>query len=554
MKNYLFVLLLVMVSYSIKAQITKIVNVTTAGTLSTILTDTEKATITDLTVTGNIDARDVKCMRDEITNLSKLDLSAVNIMPFTGSGGTHTYISYPANEFPIWAFYSNSSWIPSKISLETVVLPINLTSIGEFAFSGCTGLTSIIIPNSVTLIKFAAFMGCSRLRNLTLGNSLTTIGPAAFRECSSLARLDLPSSLRTLGPSSFSYCYNLSGNITIGNSVDTIGSAAFNRCSKLNSVTISNSVKIIEDDAFRECNSLTNIVIPESVIKIGNNVFYYCTGLTNVTLGNSIISIGSSCFRFCDKLGSIVIPNSVLSIENDTFWGCHALAQLQLSNSIQKIGNNAFSECWALNNILLPNSLTSIGSNAFYNCKNITEILIPKSVTSIWSAAFCGCTSATKLTIPSSVKYIGSEAFWGAKLANIYIYATTPIDIGSKYGVFLEAIKPTCILHVPAGSLSAYQTALGWREFNIISEFTTGIQTQNTGSISILPNPVKNNFQITGLNGLSKIRITNMNSDIVMSREVNANENISINNLSSGIYLVTIYTKSGVTVRKFIKM
>lgn len=553
MNKILSTFVLIILTSTLYAQVTKTVDVTTAGTLSTLLTETEKTTITDLVVKGTIDARDIKCMRDEITNLTNLDLGSVNITSFTGSGGTYNYTTYPANELPIWSFFSNFVSMKSKVSLKTIVLPTNIVSIGNSAFYGCTGLTNITIPNTVTSVQFGAFAGCINMTNLELGNSLTTIGPAAFRECSKLSSLNLPTSLKSLGASAFSYCNNITGSVVIGNSVDTIGSNAFYRCSKLNNITIGSSVKIIGDGAFRECNNLTNMTIPNSVIKLENNVFYNCPGLTNITLGNSVTAIGSSCFKSCSKLESITIPNSVTTIGDDAFSGCHALSQLQISNSLQKIGNNVFRECWGLTSITIPNSVTSLGNYSFYDCRNVIEILIPNSVTSIGSTAFYNCTSATKLTIPNSVTSIGSEAFGATKLANIYVHATVPIDISSKYGVFPEAIKPTCILHVPVGSLDAYKTALVWREFNNIQELTTGIQTLTNETIKIFPNPVINDFKINGLNDSYRIVVSDLNGKLVIAQDVNVNENITVNHLTKGIYFVTIYTDKGVIVRKLVK-
>jgi hypothetical protein len=553
MKNIIIIFFFTLLAYNVEAQFSKTIDVETPGTLASLLTETEKITITELTVKGNIDARDIKCIRDDISKLIKLDISVVNIKTFTGSGGTYYYTTYPENELPIWSFFSNFVSMKSKVSLTTIILPNSINSIGNSAFHDCTGLTGVIIPNSVTSIQFGAFSGCSSLTSLTLGNSLTFIGSAAFRECSKLPSLNLPSSLKSISGSAFSYCNNITGNIIIGNSVDTLGSSAFYRCSKLNSVTIGNSVKIIEDDVFRECNGLTNVIIPNSVTKMGNNVFYNCAGLTNITLGNSLTTIGSTCFRSCIKLESISIPNTVTSIGDDAFWGCRALTQLQLSTSLLKIGNNAFRECWGLKSISIPNSVTSIGNYSFFDCRNITEISIPNSVTSIDHTAFYNCTSATKLTIPSSVKYIGSEAFGATKLANIYVYGANPIDIGSKYGVFPEAIKPTCILHVPVGSLSAYQTALGWREFNNISELTTDVQSTTIELVSISPNPVTNNFHFNGLKEICTITLSDINGKTLFTKAVAANENISVGTLTRGLYFISLYTKKGVIKYKLLK-
>ena len=116
------------------------------------------------------------------------------------------------------------------------IIPSSVTSIGFYAFNGCTGLTSITIPNSVTSIWNSAFSGCSGLTSITIGSGVTSIGSFAFDHCSGLTSISIPNSVTSIGNSAFSYCSSLT-NITIGSGVKKIGSNAFNSCSKLTSAT-----------------------------------------------------------------------------------------------------------------------------------------------------------------------------------------------------------------------------------------------------------------------------------------------------------------------------
>jgi len=296
MKNNILLIISLFVSF-VNAQVTKTVNVTTAGTLRTLFTTTEMTTVTNLAVTGSIDARDFKFMRDGITQLAVLDISGVTIQAYNGASGTSNATSYPSNELPEQSFYKITRLI-------AITIPNSVTSIGSFAFDFCSGLTSITIPNSVSLIGNSAFGGCSGLTSLSIGNSVTAIGNSAFGSCTSLT------------------------NLTIGNSVITIGWWAFYGCSSLRSIIIPNSVTTIGMWAFDSCSKLTSIMIGDSVKFIEDYAFENCTSLTNLTIGNSVTLIAYHAFLGCSSLTSLSIPNSVTSIENQAFYGCTGLSSI----------------------------------------------------------------------------------------------------------------------------------------------------------------------------------------------------------------------------------
>ena len=122
-----------------KVPISKTLNVTIAGTLNKLLTSAEKSAITNLTITGNIDTRDFRIMRDSMPNLSTLDMNAASIASYIGSDGTvYSSTAYPANEIPQNAFYISGEKAGSAISvLTSIILPSTVTSVGSMAFTFC---------------------------------------------------------------------------------------------------------------------------------------------------------------------------------------------------------------------------------------------------------------------------------------------------------------------------------------------------------------------------------------------------------------------------------
>ena len=325
--------------------------------------------------------------------------------------GKSVYVSYGGD-------YTGPVTIPECVTYDGATYSV--TSIGEFAFSGCTGLTSVTIPSSVTSIGKSAFSGCTDLTSVTIPNSVTTIGWSAFRGCAGLTSVTIPNSVTEIGWSAFGGCTALTSvtfNATNCKSPGRTYEAWFQDC-PLTSLVIGNDVKSIPACLAYYQTRLTTVTIPNSVISIGWYAFVGCTGLTSVTIPNSVTEIGYSAFYGCTGLTSVTIPNSITKIRDDTFKGCTGLTSVTIPNSVTTIGYDAFSGCTGLTSVTIPNSVTTIGGSAFRDCTGLTSVTIPNSVTSIGESAFYGCTALTSVTIPNSVTSIGRFAFEGTPWYN----------------------------------------------------------------------------------------------------------------------------------------
>lgn len=409
-----------------------------AGGLATALTATELSTVSNLVIVGTIDARDFKTLRDNMPKLAYLDISAINVVAYTGTAGTiGTYTNtYLANQIPQNAL---STTYAGKLSLISVVLPTSVNSIGNFAFQFCGGLTTIIIPESVTSIGYYAFASCSSLNNITLPSSIKRIESYTFSKCSKLT------------------------NIKIPELVTTISFDAFESCTSLTDIVIPNSVTLIDMNAFQYCSSFKEITIPNSVTTIGSNAFASCSNLTNVTLSNSITGIASYTFANCMELVTINIPNNVKTIDTEAFQNCYKLETINFGSAVQTLNYGVFLSCSALKHIIIPNTVTLIGNSVFMNCTALIDITIPNSVTSIGSDAFNGCTALKEISIPNSVTKLSLQTFANCSgLKKVTLGdSLTSIETGAfYYCTSLDSIVLPALLTTIGGSVFNYCTTL----------------------------------------------------------------------------------------------
>jgi hypothetical protein len=197
-------------------------------------------------------------------------------------------------------------------SLTGITIPAGVTSIVEDAFGGCRNLTSITVaPGNNNYASEAGFLynkvsgqithilPSGRSGNVTIPNGVTSIGDYAFDGCTSLTSITIGSGVTSIGYCAFNECTSLT-SITIPASVTSIGGQAFIECTSLASVTIGSGVTSIGQEAFENCTSLTSVTIPASVTSIGILAFNYCTSLTSVTfaVGSDIASGNFGTFAF----------------------------------------------------------------------------------------------------------------------------------------------------------------------------------------------------------------------------------------------------------------
>ena len=266
----------------------------------------------------------------------KWHLTDDGVLTISGKGEMDDY-SVPYNSAP-WRYFG----------VKRIIVGDSVTTIGEYAFSNCSSLTSVTIPNSVTTIKEYAFSNCSSLTSVTIPNSVTTIGDNAFNGCSSLT------------------------SVTIPNSVTTIGGWAFSDCSSITSVTIPNSVTTIREYTFDNCSSLTSVTIPNSVTRIGSEAFSDCTNLQKVNIGNSVKTIGEFAFNKCTNITQIsseaVVPPTC---ESGVFFYVNT-SKCKLI--VPKNSLDAYKQAYQWEDFSLIEGSTTGITNTVYNNSGLADV------------------------------------------------------------------------------------------------------------------------------------------------------------------------------------
>ena len=368
--------------------------------------------------------------------------------------GNNVEVTYRGNYSSSYDEYSGEVIIPSTVTYNGITYSV--TSIGDWAFSWCSSLTSITIPNSVTNIGDEAFYECSSLTSITIPNSVTSIGKEAFYECSSLTSITIPNSVTSIGFWAFAHCSSSLTSMVVeeGNTIydsrdncnAIIETATNTLVAGCQNTIIPNSVTSIGNRAFAYCSSLPSVTIPNSVTSIGNDAFYGCSYLFDITIPNSVTSIGRDAFRgtgiyndnsnwendvlYIDNClidakesisGTYTIKENTRLIADYAFEGCSKLTAITIPNSVTSIGNSPFGYRSSLTSVVVESGNATYDSRE--NCNAIIETatntliagcqntVIPNSVTSIGVGAFYGCSKLTAITIPNSVMSIGNSAF-----------------------------------------------------------------------------------------------------------------------------------------------
>lgn len=348
------------------------------------------------------------------------------------------------------------------ISLESIVLPENLTTIENYAFWDCTNVELIEIK-SVSLSDFnssdSIFTGVGhKVDDLRLvispgvvkipayifkstkitaisfeGQELADIGNDSFMSCN-IRELELPESLINIGTNAFAYNELLSA-LKIGENVENIGAYAFSNCSRLTELVIPKNVSSLGGGAFNSCNSLIKIeykavncsdcssgpvvfsnvedvcrelIIGKEVTQIPSSLFSGAR-ISSVVFNEGSVceALNSGCFS-SNQFSSINLPDNLKTIGDNAFYNSQ-LIDITIGNSVKTIQNGAFDYCQSLENVTInteAGTSTEIYQYAFGHCSSLKRVMIGEGVSYLDNRVFSDCTALRHIYIPSTIETI----------------------------------------------------------------------------------------------------------------------------------------------------
>jgi len=490
-----------------------------AGNLKTAL-EGQFSTISSLTLTGIIDARDFKTMRDDMPALTSIDLSDVTIAAYSGTEGTGgtDNLDYEANGVPRNAFFDGKG---GKASLNSIILPQSVTSIGYHAFRDCVGLSDINIPPQTISIKNYAFTDCKGLKSIIIPSSVIIIDKNGFYKCSAFFNVDINNQ----------YYSSIDGILFNKKQTELLQCPA----TKSGNYTIPSSVTSIGDYSFYY-STLSSIIIPSSVISIGTFAFGCCMELTTITIPSSVTAIKQFAFGDSYKLNTVfAYPTSPVDLSSSPL----VFVNIDIDNSTLHVpyGSKAaysVADQWKdFKNILeMPNQVPladagpdlMVEENSIFNLDG-TASNDPESheLTYLWTAPAGFTVNSNTDPMPT---------FTAPEVSSDTTYTISLVVNDGTDDSASDEVQVTVLNKVESGL----------EEINNSNEFHI-FPNPTTGELHIsISGPKDQNFTIGVYNGTGELKLSKENAT-----------RIDLSSFSNGIYFIKLNTKTQSYIQKIIK-
>lgn len=486
MKKFLLVCMMaVSVAGQITAQVAKTVNVENAGTLDQLIGEDEKYTITDLTVTGNLNGKDFIFLRDMagVTAISTategkmttLDLSGANIV-----ASDDVYFSYANKNYTTRDNVLGDYIFLYAKKLQHLTLPANTEEIASQALAGCESVTDFVIPQSVKTIGIGAFLQCNSIKTLDVPDAVTTLGMGAFQRMDNLEEIRLGDGITELDNSIFVMDNNLR-YIRMGKSVTDFDMVVLYTLPGLATIEVDEENETYATvDGVLFSKDLTTLMsypcareaesydVPETVTTIGDMAFQMVSTLSVVNVPSNVETLGYDCFA-ASSISEFNLSEGLQYISSEAFAALELCPAIHIPASVQMIEPGAFSISYGLQEVNVDenNEVYASRDGILYDKELSTlleypsgkgepEYITESGVVAIGDLAFYGNVFLNKLTLGEDISQIGMMAFMQAEgLREVYCMPRQ-LKAVDPYAFLTETLMFEGVLYVPEGTLDFY--------------------------------------------------------------------------------------------------
>ena len=316
--------------------------------------------INSINIPSSINTIDASCFQD-CTGIQNVYIEDIKSWCEISFGG------YSANPL----YYTKNMYINNEFVTD-LVIPNNVTSIGNYAFYKTQSLVSVVMSDSVLSLGKEVFRDCKNLTSVQLSKNITTIEELTFGH-SGLKDITLHEGLLTIGKSAF--CYTNISNMVIPRSVTTIDESAFSSCNSLTEVAVLGPTNLVSS-CFAKCKNLTNVTLSDDVTYIGYNTFSGTQIIDNSALyvdnalyiNNHLITVRKS------TSGAFVVRDGTKTIAAYAFYNCEKLTSIEMPDNVCAIGRNIFNGCTLLTHVVLSKNIDQIPLSAFLECESLSEV------------------------------------------------------------------------------------------------------------------------------------------------------------------------------------
>lgn len=346
--------------------ISKVIHLEEANTLSNYLTKEERENIVSLKITGLLGQKDFDDVLDEMCDaVGEYDEDDNYIPDFMSTPalrhldlGEATFVD--GEGMPTFGFHAQ---------LETVIFPKGITAIGyeKTGFSESDMLKKVVLPDGLKTIY--GFQSCPKLSGIVLPNSLEEIKSFAFAGCKAINYVRIPASVKEIDGSCFANCdisafeldednpyYSIVEGVVFSKDLSTL--IAFPSAFPNKHYVVPETTRIIGFAAFMNAH-IDSIDLPKGLTTIGEWSFQG-SSISSIHMPDTVVSVGELAFRFCFNLEHVGLSNSLVCLPNQLFSGCPKLKELEVPSNVKSIFYSAIAWCDGLENLNLHDGLEEI--------------------------------------------------------------------------------------------------------------------------------------------------------------------------------------------------